>query len=89
MFGRSDRSIRRALKALSDAGIIEVRRRGRKLSNVYRLAKWFWERLTGRDNRPRIRPGRTQALGECLASVIEGARAAWEARQARGAPARA
>ena len=85
MHGRSARSIARAVGALEAAGFVEVIQRGKKLSNVYRLALWLWRRLTGRDGptTPWL-PG-LQPLKDGLSGVIARARAKWEAAQGEAA----
>jgi hypothetical protein len=88
MHGRSGRSIRRSIAALQAAGLIDVIQRGKKLSNVYRLARWLWARLTGRDlRRTPPRPGMAR-LGDELEGVIAAARAKWAAAQGEAALAR-
>jgi len=86
MHGRSVRSIARALRALVDAGLVERRRRGKQLTNVYRLAKWIWARITGQDQWAARRAAQDGPAQLELASVIERARGAWAAARARGAP---
>ena len=46
LFDRSPRSIRRAMKDLALAGLVRIKRRGRKLTNVYLLARRLWHTLT-------------------------------------------
>jgi len=48
IFGRSRETICRALKALEVQRLIRARRRGRRLTNVYLLARRLWEALTGK-----------------------------------------
>ena len=80
MHGRSPRSIQRSLKALKDAGLVEVIRRGKQLSNIYRLARWLWCRLTnqGVTGQPSL-PGLSRAR-DAIDGVLDGAKRAWEAR---------
>jgi len=81
MHGRSTRTIARAVEALEGAGFVETIQRGKKLSNVYRLAMWLWRRLTGRDGpTPPRRAGLQSAQSE-LPGIIARARAKWEAAQ--------
>ena len=86
MFGRSERSIARSLRALVDAGYIVRRRRGRKLTNVYRLAKALWRALTN-DNahRPPRRSGPTPFKLE-LRDYIARLAATCSGQGPRGAP---
>lgn len=44
----SRRTIIRQLKLLSERGYVRVIRRGRRLTNVYRLSRSLWGRLTGK-----------------------------------------
>jgi len=48
LYHRDARTIRRWLKVGVERRWLRVVRRGRKLTNVYRLARWLWGRLTGR-----------------------------------------
>jgi hypothetical protein len=45
---RSRETVNRALRALALQRLIRVKRRGRKLTNVYLLARRVWAALTGR-----------------------------------------
>jgi DNA-binding transcriptional MocR family regulator len=45
------RTVTRALKELRVHGLIRVIRRGKKLTNVYRLSRNLWGRITGRFDR--------------------------------------
>lgn len=84
--GRSDRSVRRSLKALLDAGLITKRRRGKQLSNVYRLSKALWRRLTNDlAHKPR-RSHRASPVQLSIPQYMAGLRAKWEASRARGIP---
>lgn len=47
-FLRTDRQVRRAIRELKERGYITVKQRGKRISNVMRLAKWLWQRLTFR-----------------------------------------
>lgn len=48
MIHSSRRSIIRYAQELHALGYVRVIRRGKQLTNVYRLQRWLWERLTGR-----------------------------------------
>lgn len=47
LMGRSVRTIKRAVRGLAEAGLIRIKRRGNRLSNVYLLARRLWHSLTG------------------------------------------
>ena len=87
MLGRHPRSIMRSVVALRRAGLVTVRRRGKKLANLYRLSKTLWARLTNgvqpfrRQRKPR-RPMQID-LQELFSRLREKAALA----RARGAPA--
>lgn len=87
MFGRHARSIARSVHALRAAGLIEVKRRGRKLSNVYRLTTWLWRRLT--NDRPRRTPPRRRPVrqDDGLSAVCARVLSKFGPGAARGAPA--
>jgi hypothetical protein len=87
MHGRHARSIQRSLTALRDAGYIQIVRRGRKISNVYRLAKWLWCRLTNRGVGGQLRLPGVGALGDDVRETIERMRRRWEAARRELAPA--
>jgi hypothetical protein len=63
--GRSRRTIIRWVKALETRGLIHVIRRRKKLTNIYRLARWLWARLKGR---PAWKPA-FQDQGELLEQI--------------------
>jgi DNA-binding transcriptional ArsR family regulator len=86
MFGRSPRSIQRSLKALIECGVVVKIRRGRKLTNLYRLAEWIWRRITGADRWLRQPKRGLQPADNSLANILAKAREAWQRAQARGAP---
>jgi hypothetical protein len=48
LYHRSERSIRRWIRTGVEAGWLRVIRRGRKMTNLYRLSRYLWGRLTGR-----------------------------------------
>ena len=48
MYHRDRRTIIRWVKVAVERRWVRVLRRGRKLTNVYRLSRWLWGRLTGR-----------------------------------------
>jgi hypothetical protein len=48
MMHRSPRTIIRYVKVLRERGWLRVIRRGKKLTNIYRLGRTLWRRLTGR-----------------------------------------
>ena len=47
-FRRDRCTVNRWVRLLVRRGWLQVRRRGRKLSNVYRLSRALWRRMTGR-----------------------------------------
>jgi DNA-binding transcriptional MocR family regulator len=88
MHGRSTRTIRRAIDTLQAAGLVEVIRRGRKLTNVLRLARSLWARLTNRLQGAECHKGRVGQVAGVAGEVLEAARRAHEAHLlARGHPA--
>jgi len=81
MFSRRPETISRAMRALQERQLIKIIRRGKTLTNVYRLARWLWETLTGDPRRhypwafAQVRlPIRgtwgLQSFGECLRDVL-------------------
>ena len=86
MFGRSPRSIQRAIRALTDAGLVVKIRRGRKLTNLYRLAEWIWRRITGADRWASMPKRGLRAVADPLTAVLDKAKAAWQRTRDRGAP---
>ncbi len=84
--GRSPRSIERSISALVAAGCVEVKRRGKKLSNVLRLATWLWRRLTGRDGTRQMELPGLRRADDVLNGVMESCRRAWEASRRALAP---
>ena len=88
MHGRSTRTIRRAIDALQAAGLVDVIRRGRKLTNMLRLARALWARLTNRLQGAECHRGRMGSVAGAAGEVLEAARRAYEAhRLAREHPA--
>ncbi len=81
------RSVSRSVQALKLGGFVTIRRRGRKLSNVYRLAKWLWCRLTGRygSEGPWL-PGMAPLLPG-IQAALDRARASWAAARREVVPA--
>lgn len=78
MHGRSTRTIRRALDTLQDAGLIDVIRRGKKLTNVLRLARSLWAKLTNRLQGAECWRGRVARVAGVAGEVLEAARRARE-----------
>lgn len=48
LYHRDRRTISRWCRVAVDRGWLRVIRRGKKLTNLYRLTRWLWGRLTGR-----------------------------------------
>jgi hypothetical protein len=70
MFGRRRETICKALAFLRREGLIRVKRRGRKLTNVYLLSRRLWHALTGAQDRLGFSPQQPLPLpGEMLHTV--------------------
>jgi hypothetical protein len=52
-WGRDRRQVIRWVKLLEERGLLRKIRRGKKLTNVYRLARTLWNRLVGQ-TRPKV-----------------------------------
>lgn len=61
MMHRSPRTIIRYVRILKERGWVRVYRRGKKLTNVYRLGRALWQRLTGQ-----LKPRVPKALQDSL-----------------------
>ena len=63
MFNRDERSVRRAIRLLKQKGLIRVKRRGCKISNLMYLSCWLWEKLTGQKVSGRVKRAEQLNLG--------------------------
>jgi DNA-binding MarR family transcriptional regulator len=86
MLGRSPRSVGRSIAALVSAGYISRRRRGKKLTNVYRLTKALWARLTNHQVREPRQTSRPTGMQMELRAVLDRLSARFAPGVARGAP---
>ena len=79
MHGRHIRSIQRSLGALVAGGFIEAIRRGRKITNVYRLAGWLWSRLTNRGVTGQLALPCLARADDAWSGALDALRRRWEA----------